>query len=96
MSLRNELNVVKKGMDSIDVYFQKIKQIRDKLAAIPVILDDEGLLHVALDGLPSKYDSYSSAIRTCSAVLSVEELNTLLNAEERANKSGVVDVHPWH
>ena len=31
MSLRNELNVVKKGTDPIDVYFQKIKQIRDKL-----------------------------------------------------------------
>jgi len=40
-----------------------------------VILDDEELLHVALDGLPSKYDSFSSAIRTRSDVLSVEELN---------------------
>lgn len=41
MSLRNELNAVKKGIDSIDVYFQKIKQIRDKLAVVLVILDDE-------------------------------------------------------
>ena len=59
-----------------------------------MILDDEELLHVALDGLPSEYDSFSSAIRTCSDVLSIEELNTLLNAEERAIKkrSGVVDV----
>ena len=59
-----------------------------------MILDDEELLHVALDGLPSEYDSFSSAIRTRSDVLSIEELNTLLNAEERAIKkrSGVVDV----
>ena len=64
------------------------------MAIVSVILDDEELLHVALDGLPSEYDSFSSAIRTCSDVLSIEELNTLLNAEERAIKkrSGVVDV----
>ena len=91
--LRNELNAMKKGIDSIDVYFQKIKQFRDKLTAISVVLDDEDLLHIAHDGLPSEYDSFSSAIRTCNDALIVEELNTLLNAEERAIKkrSGVFD-----
>ena len=86
MSLRNELNAVKKGIDSIDVYFQKIKQIRDKLAVVLVVLDDEDLLHIALDGLPLVYDSSSLAIRTCNDALTVEELNTLLNAKERALK----------
>lgn len=71
-------------IDSIDVYFQKIKQIRDKLAAVLVVLDDEDILYVALDGLPLEYDSSSLAIRTCSDILTVEELNTLLNVEERA------------
>ena len=93
MSLRNELNAVKKASDSIDVYFQKIKQIRDKLTIVSVVLNDEDLLHVALDGLPSEYDSFSSAIRTRSDVISIEELNILLNAEERAirKRSGLVD-----
>lgn len=52
------------------------------------------MLHVALDGLPSEYDSFSLAIRTRNDILFVEELDTLLNAEERAIKkrSGVVDV----
>ncbi|XP_030931000.1 uncharacterized protein LOC115956865 [Quercus lobata] len=86
ISLHNELSAVKKGIDSIDGYFQKIKQIRDRLVAVFVILDDEELLHVALDGLPSEYDSFSFAIRTRSDVLSIEELNTLLNAEERVIK----------
>jgi len=31
MNLMNELSAVKKGIDYIDVHFQKIKQIRDKL-----------------------------------------------------------------
>ncbi|XP_023903240.1 uncharacterized protein LOC112015112 [Quercus suber] len=66
MSLRNELNAIKKGVDSIDGYFQKIKQVRDRLAAVSVFVDDEELLHIILDGLPSEFDSFSSAIRTSS------------------------------
>ena len=89
MSLRNELSAVKKGTDTIDGYFQKIKEIRDKLVAVSIVLDDEELLHIALDGLPSEYDSFSSAIRTRSDILSVEELNTLLNAEERVIKKRI-------
>ena len=93
MSLRNELNAIKKGVDSIDGYFQKIKQARDRLAVVSVFMDDEELLHIILDDLPSEYDSFSSTIRTRSDVLSVEELNVLLNAEERVTKkrSNTVD-----
>ena len=93
MSLRNELNAIKKGVDSIDGYFQKIKQARNRLVDVSVFMDDEKLLHIILDGLPFEYDSFSSAIRTRSDVLSVEELNVLLNAEERVIKkrSNTVD-----
>ena len=77
---------MKKGTDTIDGYFQKSKQIRDKLTVISVFLDDEELFHIVLDGLPSEYDSFSSTIRTRSDVFSVEELNTLLNVEERVIK----------
>ena len=63
------------------------------MAAVSVFVDDEELLHIILDGLPSEYDSFSSAIRTRSDVLSVEELNVLLNAEKRVIKkrSNTVD-----
>ena len=86
MSLQNELNVIKKGFDSIDSYFQKVKQTRDKLAVVSVFLDDEKLLYIVLDGFPSEYDSFSSAIKIHSDVLSIEKLNTLLNFEERVIK----------
>ena len=59
------------------------------MVAVSVFLDDEELLHIALDGLPSEYDSFSSAIRTRSDIFSVEELNTLLNAEERVIKKRI-------
>ena len=57
MSLRNELNAIKKGVDSIDGYFQKIKQARYRLVAVSVFMDDEELLHIILDGLPSETDA---------------------------------------
>ena len=56
------------------------------MAVVSIFLDDKELLHIALDGLPSEYDSFSSAIRTHSDVFSIEELNTLLNAKERVIK----------
>ena len=71
MSLRNELSAVKKGTNTIDGYFQKIKQIHDKLDVVSVILDDQELLCIALDGLPLEYDSFSYAITTRSDVLFV-------------------------
>nr|XP_023922767.1 uncharacterized protein LOC112034201 [Quercus suber] len=83
-----------KGVDSINGYFQKIKQARDRLAVVSVFVDDEKLLHIVLNGLPSDHDSFSSAIRTRSDVLSVEELNALLNAEERVIKKRSNSVDP--
>ena len=94
MSLHNELNAIKKGVDSIDGYFQKIKQARDRVVVVSVFVDDEELLHIILDGLPSEYDSFSLAIRTRSDVLLVEELNALLNAEERVIKKRSNSVDP--
>ena len=55
-----------------------------------VFMDDEELLHIILDGLPSDYDCFSSAIRTRSDVLSVEELN----AKERVIKKRSNGVDP--
>ena len=92
MNLRNELKAIKKGVDSIDGYFQKIKQTRDRLVAVSVFVDDEELLHIILDGLPSEYDSFSSAIRNISDVLSVEELNVLLNTKERVIKRDLIQL----
>ena len=52
MNLRNELKAIKKGVDSIDGYFQKIKQARDRLVAVSVFVDDEELLHIILVVFP--------------------------------------------
>nr|POF25060.1 hypothetical protein CFP56_60411 [Quercus suber] len=47
------------------------------------------LIHLALEALPPKYDAFCSAIRTRSDVVTLEEMNTLLNAEERSIKKRI-------
>ena len=50
MNLKGELHNLKKSVESMDVYLQKIKVVSDKLLAIGVIVDDEELLHITLRG----------------------------------------------
>ena len=86
LSLRNELLSIKKGSESIDNFFQIIKEVRDKLSSVAIFIDEEELIHLALEALPLEYDAFYSAIRTRNDVFSIEELNTLLNVKERAIK----------
>jgi len=66
MNLEGELHNLKKEVDSVDVYLQKIKVVRDKLLAVGVVVDDEELLHITHKGLPKDYNAFRSAIRTRS------------------------------
>ena len=57
--------------------------------AIGVLLDDEELLHVAIKGLPKEFSAFRSAIKTRSTKLSIDELTTLLNVEEKSLNEGM-------
>ena len=76
---------LKKGSETIDSFFQRIKEIRDKLSVV-VCVDEEELIHLALEALSPDYDAFCSEIRTRNDVFSLEELNTMLNTEERSIK----------
>ena len=89
MNLKSELHNLKKGSDTVDVYLQKIKVVRDKLLAVEVIVDDEELLHIAIKGLPKEYNAFRSAIRTRSTQLGFDELSTMLNAEKEFLNEGI-------
>ena len=56
------------------------------MSAIVVCVDEEDLIHLALEALSPEYDAFCSAIRTRNDVFSLEELNILLNSEERSIK----------
>ena len=87
-NLKGELHNIKKGIDYVDVYLQKIKVVRDKLLIVGVIVDDEELLHIAIKGLPKDYNAFKSAIRTRSTQLNFDRLATMLNVEEESLNDG--------
>ena len=89
MNLKGKLHNLKKGADTVDLYLQKIKVIRDILLAVGVIIDDEELLQITIKGLPKEYNAFRFVIRTRSTQLSFDELSTMLNAEEKSFNEGL-------
>ena len=49
---------LKKGSKSTNTFFQRIKEIRDKLGVVTVCVDEEELIHLALEALPPEYDAF--------------------------------------
>ncbi|GMY07326.1 Retrovirus-related Pol polyprotein from transposon TNT 1-94 [Fagus crenata] len=87
LNLKKQLHDVKKNTDSVTQYLQRIKESRDRLAAVGTIVDDEDLLHIVLKGLPSEYESFSTAMLTKSDPVSFEELHVLMITQEELLKS---------
>jgi hypothetical protein len=85
LNLKLELQSIKKGgNESVSVYLQRIKTVRDKLSAVGVQSDPEELLHLILKGLPKEYVPFASAIRTRDGILPLEKLSVLLQTEEQS------------
>ena len=78
---------MKKNTDTVSQYLQRIKESRDKLAAVGTLVDDEDLLHIVLKGLPSEYESFFTAMLTKSEPVSFEELHVLMITQEEFLKS---------
>jgi hypothetical protein len=87
LSLKAELDRVKKNNDSMTVYLDRVTAIRDKLGSVGVLIDDEELLHVVLKGFPQEYDAFCSAMRTRERIVSCEELHVLLTSEEESKRN---------
>ncbi|KAM1971948.1 hypothetical protein ACFX16_018814 [Malus domestica] len=82
LQLKIDLQNIKKGYVSIDDYLQLIKEARDQLATVSVIISDEDIIIVALRGLPSEYNTIKSVIRGRENLVSLQELRSQLKAEE--------------
>ena len=78
LNLKIELHNLKKGGESVNSYLQKVKNTRDKLVAVGILIDNEELLHIILKGLPREYGPFCSAIRTRNEPVSFEEIMVLL------------------
>jgi len=76
--------------ESISAYFQRIREIWDKLAAVSVNIDNEELLSIMLKGLPCEYHSFCSVIRTRNDP--VAYLYAFLPLEEQSLKQYCLEV----
>lgn len=75
---------MKKNDESIGAYVKQIKEIKDKLANISSIVNDEDLLIYALIGLPVKYNKFRTSMRTRSQPTTFNELYVLMKSKESA------------
>ncbi|CAN6707121.1 unnamed protein product [Malus baccata var. baccata] len=73
---------IKKGIDTVVQYLQKIKVARDYLTAAGVSFADEDIMILALNGLPHKYNTFCTVIREREQVISLKEFRSQLLAEE--------------
>lgn len=56
--------------------------MKDKLASVAVINDDEDLVLYALNGLPSEYNVFQTAMRVRDKIVTFDQLHVLLVSEE--------------
>lgn len=78
--MKIDLQNIKKRPESIDMYLQRIKDRKDQLAAIWVVISDEDIAIIALRGLPLKFNTIKAVIRVKENIL--KELRSQLKAEE--------------
>ncbi|CAN6708563.1 unnamed protein product [Malus baccata var. baccata] len=80
--LKSDLQNIKKGTSTVSHYLQKIKESRDYLSVAGVHFEDEDIVILALNGLPSEYNTFRCVIRGRESVISLKEFRAQLLAEE--------------
>lgn len=80
--LKDQLQRISKGNQSITEYMQAIKACVDRLAALGKAMDHEDIIEHVLNGLTSDYDSVVESINARDVPISFEELHEkLINKE---------------
>ncbi|KAL0928117.1 hypothetical protein M5K25_002358 [Dendrobium thyrsiflorum] len=82
IQIKNELHYLSMKDKSMTQYLLDIKAKVDSLAAAGAPMDVEDVIHYTLNGLPSTYQAFKTAIRTNLQPLSLDDLYTLLCSEE--------------
>lgn len=72
---------MKKPSESMSQYVKRIKELKDLLANVYVIVDDENLIIYALKGM-TDYNTFHTSMRMRSQPITFEELHVLLVFEE--------------
>ncbi|CAL5402425.1 unnamed protein product [Camellia sinensis] len=79
--LKNKLHNITKTSSSMEEYLAQIKDIADQLALAGSAVDDEDLVLLTLNGLPTEYGAFNTTIRAKTDPISMDVLSSLLCSE---------------
>ncbi|KAI0523113.1 hypothetical protein KFK09_005503 [Dendrobium nobile] len=82
IQLKNELHSIQKKDRTIHQYLDQIKILVDDIAAAGSKLDTEDVIPYILNGLPTEYNPFKTAIRTSLSPISLDTLYSLMCSEE--------------
>lgn len=96
--MKNRLNNLKKGSNTMDEFLRQIQEIAEQLSLASAPIDDEDLVLITLNGLPDEFDAFKTTIRARSDSIMMQELCSLLcseaiHVEAKAKKSVSSDLH---
>ncbi|KAI0511160.1 hypothetical protein KFK09_011785 [Dendrobium nobile] len=82
IQLKNELHHVQMKDQTMQQHLSHIKQLVDSIAASGSKVEPEDIVLYILNGLPTTYNSFKTAIRTSSLPADLDDLYSLLCIEE--------------
>ncbi|KAI0520206.1 hypothetical protein KFK09_007677 [Dendrobium nobile] len=82
IELKNELHQVQMKDRTMQQYLTQIKNLVDNIAAAGSTIDTEDIILYTLNGLPTIYNPFKTAIRTSLNPISLDILYSLLCSEE--------------
>lgn len=83
MQLKTELQTIRKGGESVEKYLQRVKNARDQLLSVGVVIPDEDIIIVILNGLPDEYTTIRTVVEGRETPITLRDLRAQLLAAER-------------
>ncbi|KAL3502877.1 hypothetical protein ACH5RR_037326 [Cinchona calisaya] len=84
LQLNQQLQTLKKGIQSMKIFRRKLNELADSLATIGSSASSKDLIIYALPALPSEYESFVTTITHANTIKSFEDLKSkLLHQEQR-------------
>ncbi|GKB54896.1 ribonuclease H-like domain-containing protein, partial [Tanacetum coccineum] len=91
-ALKAELRSIKLGAQSMESYFQKINPIVTILTSLDARVNDEDVVHYALEGLPDTYNSVCGYMHWKDTFPDLKTVRSLLITKEMRLKSKALDL----
>lgn len=79
--LKNRLNTITKGANTMEDFLRQIQDIAEQLSLASSPIDEEDLVLITLNGLPDEFDAFKTTIRARTEPILMQELSSLLCSE---------------